>query len=128
MFQSAHAHVTLLHGSVFTIPGHIIRTGRFAGAATGAFVPVDDHDSVPGSLKDGSFRANGRTCRFCAMHAGKGDGLVNGIWKLSLPEIDHSSPAYSGFNAVPCLTGDFTGVALDAAVGINEEAVLFCHY
>lgn len=45
--------------------------------------------------------------------------------KVSAPDTHHFSPAYAGFQAVPCFACQLAGMTLDASVRTDIKAVLF---
>jgi hypothetical protein len=123
-----HAQVALLHLSFGAKLGHAKRAHHQAEMTAETLFLVHHYDPIFGSLPDGAPWTYGFTRGITAVQTGKGNAPVRDHRKWAFPDRQDSSPFDAPFDLVQGLAGHLAGVALDASVRIEIEAVLFCHY
>jgi hypothetical protein len=85
---------------------------------------MNNNDAVLSPLLNSVPWANRFTGRLAAMHACHGDGPIDHFRVLPLPQTDHAAPSYAEFEMMKALAGNFTGMALNASVGVEIESEL----
>jgi len=123
-----YTEITLLHGSIVTELGYMIRAGREAVLATVALIPIDHYNAVLGPLANSTSRAYFLTSRLATVHAGQGEKCPGYIGELAFPDFNGPPPFWTRLNVIGTLTCYFTGATLDTSVGIKVKTILFRHY
>ena len=61
------------------------------------------------------------------MQTGHGNESPRHFREFTAPDFYHFPPAHIQFKVIDSLAGKFTGMAIDAPVGIEVESVLLAH-
>jgi hypothetical protein len=125
--HTIHAKMAFLHPAVMTELGDAERTCHLARMTPDALVLVNHHNAVGRPFLYGAGGAGGFAGRYGAVQTAMGYASVQHLGELPFPDIKNHPPFHPRLNAVQTLTGNFTGMALDASLSFEIDSILFQH-